>query len=181
MVNFTLASNTSINILKKPGSRTESWGAHLVTIHEPDLGPFTTTLWALPFSQFFTQNNRKLLIPQLHFYKIMLWDSESKELLESIKKTTATVFLLFTILKSINPIYNKAEIAFYIPNCITLHVHLLNFIALLLILLCCSWPLSSCPFIIFKHFSVQYFYVCLSENMSIYFYIFFKSVNENMK
>ncbi|KAK4831485.1 hypothetical protein QYF61_017986 [Mycteria americana] len=42
-------------LLNRTGSNTEPWGTPLVTGHQLDLAPFTTTLWAWPSSQFFTQ------------------------------------------------------------------------------------------------------------------------------
>ncbi|KAK4830413.1 hypothetical protein QYF61_010944 [Mycteria americana] len=42
-------------ILNRTGPSTEPWRTLLVTVHQLDLTPFTTTLWAQPSSQFFTQ------------------------------------------------------------------------------------------------------------------------------
>ncbi|KAK4816403.1 LOW QUALITY PROTEIN: hypothetical protein QYF61_016720 [Mycteria americana] len=44
-----------IKILNRTGPNTEPWGTSLVTGRQLDLTPFTTTLWAQPSSQHFTQ------------------------------------------------------------------------------------------------------------------------------
>ncbi|KAK4828429.1 LOW QUALITY PROTEIN: hypothetical protein QYF61_026525 [Mycteria americana] len=49
------SSRSLIKILNKTGPKTEPWGTPLVTGRQLDLVPFTTTLWAQPSSQFFTQ------------------------------------------------------------------------------------------------------------------------------
>ncbi|KAK4817624.1 LOW QUALITY PROTEIN: hypothetical protein QYF61_021527, partial [Mycteria americana] len=48
-------SRSLIKILNRTGPSTEPWGTPLVTGRQLDLTPFTTTLWARPSSQFFTQ------------------------------------------------------------------------------------------------------------------------------
>ncbi|CAM9921516.1 unnamed protein product [Bubo scandiacus] len=48
-------------MLNRSGPKTEPWGTPLVTGRQLDLTPFTTTLWARPSSQFFTQQS-----PVLH-------------------------------------------------------------------------------------------------------------------
>jgi len=50
-----LSSRSLIKILNKTGPKTEPWGTPLVTSHQLDLTPFTTTLCAQPFSQFLIQ------------------------------------------------------------------------------------------------------------------------------
>ncbi|KAK4807043.1 hypothetical protein QYF61_018384 [Mycteria americana] len=50
------SSRSLIKILNRTGPNTEPWGTPLVTGHQLDLTPVTTTLWARPSSQFFTQN-----------------------------------------------------------------------------------------------------------------------------
>ena len=51
----TLDCLIQIKTLKKTGPNTEPWGTPLVTSYQLGLAPFTTTLWAWPSSQFFTQ------------------------------------------------------------------------------------------------------------------------------
>ncbi|KAK4813337.1 hypothetical protein QYF61_026500 [Mycteria americana] len=52
-----------IRILNRTGPNTEPWGTSLVTGYQLDLTPFTTTLWAQPPSQFFTQQSIGLSKP----------------------------------------------------------------------------------------------------------------------
>ncbi|KAK4827693.1 LOW QUALITY PROTEIN: hypothetical protein QYF61_020827 [Mycteria americana] len=49
------SSRSLIKIFNSTASNTEPWGTLLVTGCQLDLTPFTTTLWAQPSSQFFTQ------------------------------------------------------------------------------------------------------------------------------
>jgi len=49
------SARSLIKTLNKTGLKTEPWGTPLVTSCHLDLTPFTTTLWAQPFSQFFIQ------------------------------------------------------------------------------------------------------------------------------
>ncbi|KAK4826066.1 hypothetical protein QYF61_005025 [Mycteria americana] len=51
------SSRSLIKILNRTGTSTEPWGTPLVTGHQLDLTPFSTTLWAQPSSQFFTQQS----------------------------------------------------------------------------------------------------------------------------
>ncbi|KAK4823665.1 LOW QUALITY PROTEIN: hypothetical protein QYF61_005017 [Mycteria americana] len=54
-VHSIASSRSLIKILNRTGPSTEPWGTPLVTSCQVDLTPFTTTLWARPSSQFFTQ------------------------------------------------------------------------------------------------------------------------------
>ena len=92
MVHSTPASRLFIKILNRTGCGTEPWGTPLVTSHQPDVAPFTTTLWTLPCSQFFTQHMVYLLIPQLdNLFRRMLWGTASKTLWKS-RIITSTTF-----------------------------------------------------------------------------------------
>jgi len=73
-----------MNVLNSTGPRIEPWGTPRVSSYQPDAAPLTTTLWALPFSQFFTQCTAYLLISQLdNLSRRMLWGTVSKALLKS--------------------------------------------------------------------------------------------------
>ena len=52
---FNPSSRSSIKVLNKIGLSTYPWVTPLVTGRQPDLTPLTTTHWARPSSQFFTQ------------------------------------------------------------------------------------------------------------------------------
>jgi len=61
----------------------------VVTGHQLHLSPFTTTLWAWPFRQFFTQQRVYLCKPQdASFSKGIQWETLSKALLKSRKAMT---------------------------------------------------------------------------------------------
>ncbi|KAK4819900.1 hypothetical protein QYF61_014635 [Mycteria americana] len=53
------SSRSLIKILNKTGPNTDPWGTPLVTGRQLELTPFTTTLWARPSSQFFTQRRAR--------------------------------------------------------------------------------------------------------------------------
>ncbi|KAK4818658.1 hypothetical protein QYF61_017266 [Mycteria americana] len=57
------SSRSLIKMLNRTGPSTEPWGTPLVTGRQVDLTPFTTTLWAQPCSQFFTQQRVHLSKP----------------------------------------------------------------------------------------------------------------------
>ncbi|KAK4826053.1 hypothetical protein QYF61_004168 [Mycteria americana] len=57
------SSRSLIKILNRTGPNSEPWGTALVTGRQLDLTPFTTTLWAWPSSQFFTQQRILSAIP----------------------------------------------------------------------------------------------------------------------
>ena len=52
-----------IKILNRTGPNTKPWGTPLVTGRQLDFTPFTTTLWACPSSQFFSQRRVHLSKP----------------------------------------------------------------------------------------------------------------------
>ncbi|KAK4825193.1 hypothetical protein QYF61_025121 [Mycteria americana] len=56
------SSRSLIKLLNRTGPKTEPCGTPLVTGRQLDLIPFTTTLWAQPSSQFFTQ--RRVHLPK---------------------------------------------------------------------------------------------------------------------
>ena len=63
-----------------------------MTGHQLDLTPFTTTLWAWPSGQFFTQQRVYLSKPHdASFLRKILWETLSKALLKS-RYTTSTTF-----------------------------------------------------------------------------------------
>lgn len=66
MVHSASASGSLINISNRTDPRIQPWGPPQVTGCQPNVAPFTTTVWALPFSQFFTQHTVNLLISQLN-------------------------------------------------------------------------------------------------------------------
>lgn len=76
--------------------RTEPRRTLLVTGYQSDVALFTTILWALPSSQFITQNSMNLLISQLdNLSRRMLWGAVPKALLKW-RKITSTAILSST-------------------------------------------------------------------------------------
>jgi len=70
-------------MLSKTGPKAEHWGTPLVTGRQLDLTPFTTTLCARPFSQFFIQRRVHPSKPwAASFSRRMLWGTVSKALLK---------------------------------------------------------------------------------------------------
>lgn len=87
-----LTSRLLIDILNRTVFRTAPWGALLVTSCKPDVSPFIKTLWALPFSLFFTKHSVYLLTWQLEsLSRRMLWGRASKAWLKS-RKTSFTAY-----------------------------------------------------------------------------------------
>ncbi|CAM9595396.1 unnamed protein product, partial [Bubo scandiacus] len=75
---------SSIKMLNRSGPKTEPWGTPLMTGSQLDLTLFTTTLWARPSSQFFTQQSVCPSKPRAaSFARRMLWETVSKALLKS--------------------------------------------------------------------------------------------------
>ena len=71
-----------IKMLHKAGPNTEPWRTSLVTGHQPDLTPFTTTLCARPSRRFFTQRRVHPSKPRAaSFSRRMLWETVSTALL----------------------------------------------------------------------------------------------------
>jgi len=72
------ALNLLVQVIIKILNRTDpnTWGTPLVAIHQLDLTPFTTTLWAWPSSQIFTQEGVYLSKPQAaSFSRRILWET----------------------------------------------------------------------------------------------------------
>jgi len=83
-VHLIPSSKSSVKILNRAGPNTDPWGTPLVTEHQMVLNPFTTTLWAQPSSQFFTQ--RRVYPSKLQaasFSRRILWMTVLKALLKS--------------------------------------------------------------------------------------------------
>ena len=96
MMHSTPASSLLTDILKRTGPRIEPWGTSLVIGCQPDIASFSTTFWALPFSQLFTQCTTNPIIPQFdNLSRRILWGTVSKALLKS-RKTASTTFPPFT-------------------------------------------------------------------------------------
>ncbi|KAK4817894.1 hypothetical protein QYF61_002063 [Mycteria americana] len=58
----SIPSSRSLMMFNKTGPKTGPWGTQLVTGCQMDLTPFTTTLWAQPSRQFFTQRRSVLIL-----------------------------------------------------------------------------------------------------------------------
>uniref|UniRef100_A0A8C8AAR1 Retinoic acid receptor responder 1 n=1 Tax=Otus sunia TaxID=257818 RepID=A0A8C8AAR1_9STRI len=70
-------------MLNRSGPKTQPWGTPLLTGHQSDLTPFTTTLWAQPSNHFFTQRSVCPSKPRAaSFGRRMLWETLSKALLK---------------------------------------------------------------------------------------------------
>lgn len=79
----TGAFNYNIQISGKNIEQDGPWNWAL-TGHQSDVVSFGTTLWALPFRQYFTEHTMNLPIPQLdNLSRRMLWGIVSKALLKS--------------------------------------------------------------------------------------------------
>ncbi|KAJ7399991.1 hypothetical protein BTVI_109665 [Pitangus sulphuratus] len=84
MLDSISSSRSSTKMLNRTGPSTDPWGTPLVTDHQLDAAPFTSTLWARPSSQFLTQHRVPLSKPwDASFSRSMLWDIMSKALLKS--------------------------------------------------------------------------------------------------
>ena len=89
-------SRSVINVFNRTGPNIEPCGTPLVTGHQLDLTPFTTTLWAQPSSQFFIQRRVRPSKPRaVTFPRRMLWETVTKALLK-FRQTTSTAFLSST-------------------------------------------------------------------------------------
>jgi len=77
-------SRSSVKTLNRTGPSTNPWGRPLVTSHQLDLTPLTTTRWAQPSSRFFIHRRVCLSKPQADsFSRGILWKTVSKALLKS--------------------------------------------------------------------------------------------------
>lgn len=80
-----------LKMLKSAGPRTEPWGTSLVTDYQPDVAPFTKTLWAILLSQFLTQQNMNSSTSQMDtVFRRMALGMVSKASLKSRKIMVVT-------------------------------------------------------------------------------------------
>ena len=72
------SSQSSVKIMNRTDPSTDAWGTPVITCHQMDLTPFTTTFWAWPSSQFFTQQRAYLSKPRAASFSRILWETVLK-------------------------------------------------------------------------------------------------------